>query len=224
MHDKQVCHIAASIICGNILNLKKNIKLLEKSRVEYIHFDVMDGIFVPRYGLYPEILQTIRSLTSIPIDVHLMVQNPEPYIPLLIQSGGNIIAVHVETCPHLHRTLKIIRRHGGQPGIVINPTTPLDTIDRVIDNISMVMLMAINPGITGQKMIPGSLKKIKKLKKKLKNHPNVLIGVDGGVNNETAPQMVKAGANMLVCGSSTIFKGDIPLDQKTKQLKKLINS
>jgi ribulose-phosphate 3-epimerase len=222
MKEKKTFNISASIICGNIFELKKNIQLLERAKVEYIHFDVMDGVFVPRYGLYPEILQTIRSITSIPINIHLMVQNPDPYIPLFIKSGGNFITVHAEACSNLSHTLEIIRQHGGQSGVAINPSTSLDVIDQVLDHLDLIMLMAIIPGIKGQSMIPGTIQKIKKLKKKLINHPDILISIDGGVQSKTAPQMIKAGANLLVCGTSSIFKTNTPLDRSVQKFRNLI--
>lgn len=214
--------IAASIVCGNMLSLKDDITALEKAEVEYIHFDVMDGIFVPRYGLHPESLQAITSITKIPVDVHLMVQNPDPYISIFAESGADIIAVHAESCTHLHRTIQLIKEAGVKAGVALNPATPLSVLDYVLDDLDLVMLMAINPGILGHKLIPGMMQKIKDLQEKVGSREDLLIEIDGGVTFESAPEMLKLGANMFVCGTSTIFKPDVALDKKVKEFREVL--
>lgn len=219
---KEKIFLSASIICANLLNLEADIKCLEKSGIDYLHFDVMDGQFVPRLGLFPEMLSAIKKITKIPIDVHLMIENPDNYIPAFINAGASIVAVHVESTPHLNRSLRLIKSLGAKAGVVLNPATSLSVLDYILDDIDLIMLMAINPGVVGHKLIPNSLKKISDLKKKIKNYPNMLIEVDGGVSFESTKNMVKAGANMLVCGSSTIFKPNEPIDKQIQDLRQLI--
>jgi ribulose-phosphate 3-epimerase len=207
-----------------MLNLKNDITELKKGKIDYIHFDVMDGIFVPRYGLHPEILQEMRTLTKIPVDVHMMVINVEPYIGIFAQAQANIFTFHAESHLHADRTIKLIKKSGMKAGIALNPATPLSVLDYILDDIDLILLMAINPGIVGHKLIPGMMEKIKHLKQKIKNHPNIIIEIDGGVTPESAPLMIENGANMLVCGSSTIFKPPTAINIKIKELHKSIKN
>lgn len=215
-------YLSASIVCSDFSNLQKELKLLEKGEVDYIHFDVMDGVFVPRYGLPPEILHTIKKLTKIPVDVHLMVCNPEPYIAKFAEAGADIITVHMENNPHIHRVLQLIKDYGIKAGVALNPATPITTLEYLLDDIDLVMLMAINPGILGHKLIPVMLRKIEDLKKYLEDRQNVIIEIDGGVSFDSAKTMVLNGANMLVCGTSTIFKQKHPLDVMLNKLRNTI--
>jgi len=217
-------YLAASIVCADMLHIADQVALLDKGKADYIHFDVMDGLFVPRFGLHPEMLQAIRSVTKIPIDVHMMVENPEPYIGAFAEAGADIIAVHAESTRHLHRTLTLIKKAGVKAGVALNPATPLDVLDFILDDIDLVVFMAINPGIVGHKLIPKAMEKIEDIRAKLKDHPHILLQVDGGVTPETAPKMLKAGANMLVCGSSTIFRPEAPVDQKLQELRTALNA
>lgn len=215
--------LAASLICSNILDLKSEILSLEDGGIDYIHFDVMDGNFVPRLGLYPEMLKAVKSITNTPIDVHLMIDNPESFIPDFVKAGGDIIVVHAESTKHLHRAIKLIRDMGARAGVALNAGTSLSALDYVLDDIDLVMLMAINPGIVGHKLIPRMLDKITELKEKLVNYPNMIIEVDGGVNPESAPEMIKRGADLIVCGTSMIFKPDIMVGQKLKEVRRDID-
>lgn len=217
--------IAASLICGNHASIKDDLAVLEKGKVDYLHFDVMDGIFVPRYGLYPELLKAIKEITSIPVDVHMMTEEPARYVKEFAEAGADIIAVHAEACKHLHYTLKLIRDAGVKAGVVLNYATPLSVLDCIMDDIDMVELMAINPGIVGHKLIQGTIKKITELRKKIdESGKDIFIEIDGGVTPESAPEMVRAGADVLVCGTSVIYKKEKPLDEKIKELRDLINS
>lgn len=215
--------LTASLICADFLSLEKELKKLKKGGIDLIHFDVMDGSFVPRFGLFPEILSLIKKITDLPIDVHMMVQNPEDYIKVFADGGADYFVVHAESDQHLHRTLKRIHEYGMKAGVALNPATPLTVLDYLLDDLDLVLLMAINPGIVGHKLIPQMIDKIADLKMKLQRHPNVLIEVDGGVAFESAPEMVRRGANILVCGSSTIFKLDQKVDVKIKQFRKYTN-
>lgn len=217
--------LSASLICANHLEFKEEIKRLEKGGADYIHFDVMDGNFVPRFGLYPELLSSIKKISNIPIDVHMMTDEPSKYIKEFAEAGADIIAVHFESCKHLHYTLKLIRDFGIKSGVVLNYATPLNSLECILDYVDMVELMAINPGIVGHKIIPEINKKISNLKKMIKSSgKNILIEIDGGVNPDTAAGMIEAGANLLVCGTSSIFKPDITVDKKIIEFRKDINN
>lgn len=216
--------LSASLICANYLEIREEIKRLEHGGIDYVHFDVMDGNFVPRYGLYPELLKSIKSISKLPIDVHMMTEEPARYVREFAEAGADIIAVHAESCKHLHHTLKLIRNAGVKSGVVLNYATPLSALDYVLDYVDMVELMAINPGIVGHKIIPEVFTKISDLRKKLDaKERDIMIMIDGGVNPDTAADMVKAGANILVCGTSAIFKPDVPVDQKIVEFRKIID-
>lgn len=180
--------------------------MLVRGRIDALHFDVMDGLFVPRLGLYPELLKAIKNTSKLPVDVHLMIENPEQFIGVFAEAGADIIVVHAESTHHLHRTIKAIRDAGASAGVALNPATPLSVLDYVLDNIDLVMLMAINPGIVGHKLIPETMGKIQDLRAKLAGRP-MTIEVDGGVSPASAADMVRSGADLLVCGTSSIYKG-----------------
>jgi ribulose-phosphate 3-epimerase len=215
MHDHTHCQLAASIICGNPLNLETDLAALEKGGIDYIHFDVMDGVFVPRFGLFPEYLKAIRSKTTLPIEVHMMVQDPEPYIQDFVNAGATMLTPHIEPLLHAHRTIMKIKAAGAKAGLALNPGTPLSTLDYVLADLDLVMLMAINPGIVGHKLIPRTMEKITDLRKKISEvDKDIIIEIDGGVTPVSGIEMVKAGANMLVCGTGTIFQPPAKLDDK----------
>lgn len=217
--------LSASLICANHINFEKDIRLLEKGGIDYIHFDVMDGNFVPRYGLYPELLKSIKNISKLPVDVHMMSEEPARYIKDFAEAGADIIAVHAESCKHLHYTLKLIKDSGVKAGVVLNYATPLSVLDYILEYVDIVELMAINPGIVGHKIIPEVFTKISDLRKKLDaTGREIEIIIDGGVNTETAADMIKAGANILVCGTSAIFKPDVPVDEKIREFQKIIDN
>lgn len=221
---KKKYQLAASLICANYLEFGEEVRRMKEGGIDYIHFDVMDGNFVPRYGLYPELLKSIKSISKLPIDVHMMTEEPARYVKEFAEAGADIIAVHAESCKHLHHTLKLIRESGSKAGVVLNYATPLNTLDYILEDVDMVELMAINPGIVGHKIIPEVYKKISDLRKKLDaTGRNIPIMIDGGVNPDTATDMIKAGADMLVCGTSAIFKPDISVDKKIKEFREHID-
>jgi ribulose-phosphate 3-epimerase len=224
MSNNKKCILAASVICANTLELNKDIQQLIDGDIDYLHFDVMDGQFVPRLGLFPEMLTDIKKITNIPVDVHLMTLNPERLIPDFVNAGADIIVVHAESTAHLDHSIRLIKKMGCKAGVALNPATSLSILDYILDDIDLVMIMAINPGIVGHKLIPIAMKKIAELDNKLSNHKHIIIAVDGGVSFETAPEMLKQGANMLVCGTSTIFKKEKPISEKIKELRKLLES
>lgn len=200
--------IAASLICSDPLNLQKDINELIIGKADYIHFDVMDGQFVPRYGLYPEILSYLTKTTNIPVDVHMMVQNPEDYIDDFKNAGATFYNFHIEATPHAHRIVKKIEKSNMDAGVALNPATPISSLDYLIEDVKMVVLMAINPGIVGHKLIPNMINKISELREfaDKRGNKDLLIQIDGGVTFDSGINMIKAGADILVCGTGTIYR------------------
>ncbi|UNB45381.1 ribulose-phosphate 3-epimerase [Staphylococcus coagulans] len=194
--------IFPSLLSADFLNLKQEMIELERAGVDALHFDVMDGQFVPNISIGFPILEAVRSATSLPIDVHLMINNPEQYIDTFIDKGANKLSVHYEATPHIHRIVQRIKNRGVEAGVVINPGTPISALDTLLDEVDYVLIMSVNPGFGGQKFIPSSLRKIAQLKE-LRNQRELdfKIEVDGGVNAETATQVIEAGADWLVAGS-----------------------
>jgi ribulose-phosphate 3-epimerase len=202
--------IAPSILSADFSKLGEEIKAVEMAGADYIHVDVMDGHFVPNITMGPLVLKAIRPLTELPLDVHLMIENPDSYIEEFAEAGADIITVHVEAATHLHRTIQLIKAKGVKAGVVLNPATPVDAIKHIIHDIDMVLLMTVNPGFGGQSFIQNVVPKIKEVSELVQTHGlNVEIEVDGGVNAETAPLCIEAGANVLVAGSAIYGKKDL---------------
>ncbi|MEC2073059.1 ribulose-phosphate 3-epimerase [Alkalihalophilus marmarensis] len=201
--------IAPSILSANFATLGEDIKEVEAGGADYIHVDVMDGHFVPNITIGPLIVDAIRPVTKLPLDVHLMIENPDQYIPQFAKSGADIITVHVEACPHLHRTIHLIKENGCKAGVVLNPHTPFDAVKPIVEDLDMILFMTVNPGFGGQSFISSVLPKIKEASSYIKEKGlDIEIEVDGGVNPETAKQCVEAGANVLVAGSAIYNKED----------------
>jgi len=195
--------IAPSILSADFSKLGEEIKDVEKGGADYIHVDVMDGHFVPNITIGPLIVESIRPVTKLPLDVHLMIENPDQYIESFAKAGADYITVHVEACRHMHRTIQLIKSFGVKAGVVLNPATPVQMIEHIIEDLDMVLLMSVNPGFGGQKFIPSVLTKIKQVKELVvQKGLTVEIEVDGGVNKETAPLCIQAGATVLVAGSA----------------------
>lgn len=202
--------IAPSILSADFSKLGEEIKAVEMAGADYIHVDVMDGHFVPNITMGPLVLKAIRPLTELPLDVHLMIENPDSYIEEFAEAGADIITVHVEAATHLHRTIQLIKAKGVKAGVVLNPATPVDTIKHIIHDIDMVLLMTVNPGFGGQSFIQNVVPKIREVSELVHTHGlDVEIEVDGGVNAETAPLCIEAGANVLVAGSAIYGKKDL---------------
>lgn len=194
--------VAPSLLSCNFLNIQQEIKRLEEAGVDYIHFDVMDGNFVPNISFAFPILNQIRQVTDLTIDTHLMVQDPERYIQTFAEAGSDIITVHVEATNHIHRAIQMIHDTGKKAGVTLNPGTPIASVVPVLKDIDLVLVMTVNPGFGGQKFIDNGIEKIKFLKDyKEKYHLNYEIEVDGGVNEVTAKTCIEAGADVLVAGS-----------------------
>jgi ribulose-phosphate 3-epimerase len=183
------------------------VKAIERAGADLVHVDVMDGRFVPNLTIGPLVVEAVRRATSLPLDVHLMIVEPEKYIGDFAKAGAAIITVHQETCPHLHRTLQQIRAAGAKPSVVLNPSTPLSAIEEVLGDVEQVLLMSVNPGFGGQAFIPATVDKVRRLRAMLDGRGlgQVDIEVDGGINADTAKQVVAAGATVLVAGNA-VFK------------------
>lgn len=199
--------ISPSILSADFSKLGEEIKDVEKGGADYIHIDVMDGHFVPNITAGPIIVEAIRPVTKLPLDVHLMIENPDFYIEAFVKSGADCINVHAEVCKHLHRTVHFIKSLGVNAGVVLNPATPINVIDHIVEDIDMVVLMTVNPGFGNQAFIPSVLSKISAVKE-IKDDRELAfeIEVDGGINKATAMECRKAGANVLVAGSAVFNK------------------
>ncbi|RAL26469.1 ribulose-phosphate 3-epimerase [Thermoflavimicrobium daqui] len=201
--------IAPSILSADFARLKEEIDEIEKAGADWIHIDVMDGHFVPNITLGPLVVNAIRPHTSLPLDVHLMIEEPDRYISDFVKAGADYISVHQEACPHLHRTIYHIKEQGVKAGVVINPATPVALIEPILADVDLVLLMTVNPGFGGQKFIASVLPKIAQVRKWMEEKGlDIPIEVDGGVNQETARQVVEAGANVLVAGSAIFGAND----------------
>lgn len=195
--------IAPSILSANFAKLGEEIKEIEEGGADYVHIDVMDGHFVPNITIGPLIIDAVKPITKLPLDVHLMIENPDKYIKDFVKAGADIITVHQETCPHLHRTIQLIKKENVKAGVVINPGTPVAMIKEVLNNVDLVLVMSVNPGFGGQTFIHETLSKIEEIDLiRKENNYQFELQVDGGVNVETAKLCVDAGADVLVAGSA----------------------
>jgi ribulose-phosphate 3-epimerase len=195
--------IAPSILSANFLKLGEEIKATEKSGADIIHIDIMDGHFVPNISIGPFIVESIRKITSLPLDVHLMIEEPDTYLRDFIKAGADYITVHYEASVHLHRTVQWIKEGGVKAGVSLNPATPVWSLEHIVPDISLVLLMSVNPGFGGQEFIPQIIDKIRVLKKFIEEKGlSTLIEVDGGINLDNAHNVVSAGADILVMGSA----------------------
>ncbi|KGR87587.1 ribulose-phosphate 3-epimerase [Lysinibacillus odysseyi] len=201
--------IAPSILAADFAKLGEEVKEVEAAGAELIHIDVMDGHFVPNISFGAIALEAIRPISTLPMDVHLMIENPDQYIEQFAKAGADYITVHVEACRHLHRTIQLIRSFGVKPGVVLNPHTPIESIAHILEDIDMVLFMTVNPGFGGQKFIPSVLPKVEALSSMVKERGlNIDIEIDGGITAETIVPCVKAGANIFVAGSAIYSKED----------------
>lgn len=196
--------IAPSILSADFGRLAEDVKTVEEAGADWIHVDVMDGRFVPNITIGPLVCDAVNKATELPVDVHLMIESPDSYIEAFVRAGADIVTVHQETCPHLHRTLERIRELGAMPGVALNPSTPVSSLEDVVPYLDMILIMTVNPGFGGQSFIPTSPAKLRTTRELLdaKGREDVLIQVDGGIGSDTAALAVQAGAGVLVAGSA----------------------
>ena len=215
--------IAPSMMCCDFLNLKSQLEIFEKTKIEYLHIDVMDGSFVPNYTLGTDFVKKLHKSTNIPLDLHLIIDRPEDKIEWFELNENDIVSVHFESTNHLQRTLQRIKNKGAKAMVAINPATPVCMLEEVLDDIYGVLIMTVNPGYAGQKLIPSALEKIAKTRKFLDEHgkTDILIEVDGNVSYENAKLMSEKGANIFVAGTSAIFC-DSKLENNIDKFRKYI--
>jgi ribulose-phosphate 3-epimerase len=204
-----MAQIVPSILSADFARLADEIGRVERSGIEMLHVDIMDGHFVPNLTMGPPVVESIRKVTKLKLDLHLMIEDPDVYAPMFIQAGADLISVHQEACRHLDRTLRMIRSEGARPGVVLNPATPVSTLEDVLDLVDHVLIMSVNPGFGGQKFIPRSLDKIRALAAiRREQRLNFAIEIDGGVSPENVETIVRAGCDWLVAGSAVFHSAN----------------
>ena len=202
--------IAPSILSADFGRLAEAVQAVEAAGADWIHVDVMDGHFVPNLTIGPPVVEAIRKSTALPLDVHLMMTNPDAFIPEFAEVGATILTVHVEACPHLHRTLQLIKEHGVKAGVSLNPGTSASSLDQIVVEADLVLVMSVSPGFGGQKFIPFSLEKIRRVKTLIRESgSSAYLEVDGGVKEDNAGSILKAGADVLVSGSAIFGSSDM---------------
>ena len=214
--------ISPSLLSADFVNLERDIKMLEEGGAHLLHVDVMDGHFVPNITIGPPVVAAINKVASIPLDVHLMIENPGNYVDDFIKAGADYLTVHVEAAPHLHRVLQQIQAQGVKAGVSLNPHTPVSLIENVLDVLDMVLIMSVNPGFGGQSFIPQTLNKVKQVKQMLKEHgkEHIEIEIDGGVKLDNIKEVANAGVDVFVSGSG-IFKADDPKDMIQQMIREI---
>ena len=212
--------LSASILSANFGKLAAEVEAAEAGGADWIHVDVMDGHFVPNITIGPDVVRAINDSTDLPLDVHLMIEKPERYVEAFVRSGADWLGVHVETCPHLHRTIQQIKELGAKATVVLNPATPLGSIENILGDVDMVLLMTVNPGFGGQRFIENMLPKIRRCRQLIDEHcPQVLLEVDGGVNLETIDDLAVAGVDVFVAGSAVFKGGDCAANIKALRMR-----
>lgn len=216
--------IEASVACANLAALGSDLQQLAAGGVDYLHIDIMDGRFVNNFCLDFSLMETIRRICDIPMDCHLMIEEPERYITRAVDAGAEWLTIHFEATRHAQRALQQIREAGARPGIALNPATPPESLNYILDDIDMVTVMTVNPGAAGQRLIPATLKKIGDVRRLLDStgHENVAIQVDGNVSFANIPAMIAEGATMLVGGTSSIFHKDYSIPDAINAVRKLV--
>ncbi|MEO9873162.1 ribulose-phosphate 3-epimerase [Ekhidna sp.] len=211
--------IAPSFLAADFGNVQQEVEMLNQSETDYIHIDIMDGVFVPNISFGFPVCQAIHKHAKKPMDFHLMIEHADPYLEDCMKAGAEIISVHYEACRHLHRTVSEIRNLGAKAGVVLNPHSSIDLLEEILPHVDLVLLMSVNPGFGGQNFIETTFSKVRKLRAMVDTiNPEIIIEIDGGVNDKNASELFKAGADMLVAGSF-VFKSDDPA-QTIANLKK----
>ena len=211
--------LAPSILSADFARLGEQIEEVARAGADYIHVDVMDGHFVPNITIGAPVVAAIRPVTSLPLDVHLMIEHPERYVSEFVHAGADIITVHVEASPHIYGTIELIKKLGAKVGVSINPPTPIGAAEEFLHHVDLVLIMSVNPGFGGQSFIPATLLRIAKMRKILDDRGlSAELEVDGGINADNAPDIVKAGANVLVAGNS-VFRAEEGISQALQRLR-----
>lgn len=212
--------VSPSLLSADFLHLERDIEMINNSDADWLHLDIMDGVFVPNISFGFPVMEAVAKVCKKPLDVHFMIVHPEHYIERTARLGAMLMNVHLEACTHLHRTIQEIHRAGMKAGVTLNPSTPVSALEDIIGDVELVLLMSVNPGFGGQKFIPNTINKVSRLRELIaRSGSKALIEVDGGVQNETAPRLVEAGADVLVSGSY-IFGAENP----TEVIKSLKNT
>ncbi len=216
--------ISASIMCADLLNLEKAIKELETAGIDYLHVDIMDGDFVPNITLGFDLINALKKVTEIPLDIHMMVKNPSSFIERMNLGENDILCVHYESEIHIHRTLEMIKNNGCKAGLAINPATPVECAENLTDYIDMLLVMTVSPGFAGQKLFKGSERKVEKAKSKLKEWgcEDILIEVDGNISLPNGATLSEAGADIFVLGTSSLFLKDKTLTQAAEDFRAVV--
>jgi len=215
--------ISASLMCADLRRLGDDVAELEAAGVDWLHFDIMDGHFVPNLTFGPDLLRNLRPITPLPFDVHLMIEEPLRYLDRFREAGADLIVVHAEACRHLQRTLAAIRDLGARPGVALNPATPLSALDYVAEDVDLILLMTVNPGYAGQALVEATLPKIAHLAQRLaREGRETMLQVDGNVSFENARRMAECGATCFVAGSSSVFAAGLSRAEGVRRLRQAL--
>ncbi len=217
-------YLSASVMCADLLNLEKGLKELETAGIDYIHIDIMDGAFVPNITLGFDLINAIKRATKIPLDVHMMVNEPGRFIDGLKLDENDIFCVHYESDIHIHRTLEMIKNKGWRAGLAINPQTPVENVECLVDYMDMLLVMTVSPGFAGQKLFKGAEKKVEKATKLLEEwgRPEILVEVDGNISLENGAKLSKKGADIFVLGTSSLYVKDKTLPQAAEDVRSVL--
>jgi len=220
MREAKRIKLAPSVMCADFACLRSDIAKLERFGVDYLHFDIMDGHFVPNLTMGPDVVRCLRKVTDLPFDIHLMVEHPERYIPAFIESGGDLISVHLESPGDIRGALRLIRESGRKCAIALNPGTPISAAEGFLEDVSVILIMCVHPGFAGQRMVEGSIGKIAEMRRRIDELGlDVGIEVDGNVGGDNLPRMIEAGADILVCGTSSIFRPGVTLEESLRKFE-----